>query len=129
MKTRKIGTMIFGTAALVVIGYTIYQLLTGKTVGFNEIIAISLALMMFFSVVTWGNRKEKDGIYQDEELGQKITEKSSKISYFILLFIILAAVAVDQLVNGTINIFLLASLGLGIILLPIVEYMVAKKYQ
>lgn len=125
MKTRKIGTIIFGTAALVVIGYTIYQLLTGKTVGFNEIIAISLALMMFFSVVTWGNRKEKDGIYQDEELGQKITEKSSKISYFILL----AAVAVDQLVNGTINIFLLASLGLGIILLPIVEYMVAKKYQ
>ncbi|UUI03552.1 hypothetical protein NP439_02320 [Oceanobacillus jeddahense] len=129
MKTRKIGTMIFGTAALVVIGYTIYQLLTGKTVGFNEIIAISLALMMFFSVVTWGNRKEKDGIYQDEELGQKITEKSSKISYFILLFIILAAVAVDQLVNGTINIFLLASLGLGIIVLPIVEYVVAKKYQ
>ncbi|MFD1413036.1 hypothetical protein [Oceanobacillus jeddahense] len=129
MKTQKIGTMIFGTAALVVIGYTIYQLLTGKTVGFNEIIAISLALMMFFSVVTWGNRKEKDGIYQDEELGQKITEKSSKISYFILLFIILAAVAVDQLVNGTINIFLLASLGLGIIVLPIVEYVVAKKYQ
>lgn len=129
MKTRIIGAILFGAAALTVIGYTIYQILTGKTVGFNEIIAIAFALMMFFSVVTWGNKREKDGIYQDDELGQKITEKSSKISYFILLFVILAAVAADQAVNGTVNVFLLAALGLGIIILPMVEYLIARRYH
>jgi len=129
MKTRKIGAIIFGAAALIMIGYTIYKLLTGKDVGFNEITTISIALMLFLSVITWGNKREKEGIYQDDELGQKITEKSSKISYFILLFVLLAAVAADQAVNGTVNVFLLAALGLGIILLPIVEYLVARKYH
>ncbi|MCT1904661.1 hypothetical protein [Oceanobacillus sojae] len=129
MTTRKIGAIIFGITTLIMIGYTIYRLLTGKNVGFNEIIGISIALMLFFSVAAWGNKKEKDGIYQDDELGQKITEKSSKISYFILLFVILAAVAADQLVNGMVNIFLLAALGLGIIILPVVEYVIVKKYQ
>lgn len=129
MKTRKIGAIIFGAAALIMIGYTIYKLLTGKDVGFNEITTISIVLMLFLSVITWGNKREKEGIYQDDELGQKITEKSSKISYFILLFVLLAAVAADQAVNGTVNVFLLAALGLGIILLPIVEYLVARKYH
>ncbi len=61
----------------------------------------------------------------EEELGQRITEKSSKISYFILL----AAVGADQWVNGTVNVFLLAALALGMVTLPLVEFLVARKYQ
>lgn len=129
MKTRKIGAIIFGTATLIVIGYSIYKIITGKEVGFNEIVAIGMLLMMFFSAITWGNKEEKDGILQEEELGQRITEKSSKISYFILLFFILVAVAADKLINGTINVFLLSILGLAMIILPFVEFLVAKKYQ
>lgn len=129
MKTRKIGAIIFGTATLIVIGYSIYKIITGKEVGFNEIVTIGMLLMMFFSAITWGNKEEKDGILQEEELGQRITEKSSKISYFILLFFILVAVAADKLINGTINVFLLSILGLAMIILPFVEFLVAKKYQ
>lgn len=129
MKTRKIGAIIFGTATLIVIGYSIFKIINGKEVGFQEIIAIGMLVMMFFSAITWGNKEEKDGILIDEELGQRITEKSSKISYFILVFFILVAVAADELVNGTINIFLLAILGLAMIILPLVEFLVAKKYQ
>lgn len=129
MSTRKIGAIIIGLAALIVIIYTIYKVLAGQEVGFNEIIVISTLVMMFFSAITWGNKWEKDGIYQDEELGQRITEKSAKISYFILLVIILLAVALDQWINGTVNVFLLAVLGLAMIILPMVEYFVARKYQ
>ena len=129
MKTRKIGAIIFGTATLIVIGYSIFKIINGKEVGFQEIIAIGMLVMMFFSAITWGNKEEKDGILIDEELGQRITEKSSKISYFILVFFILIAVVADELVNGTINIFLLAILGLAMIILPLVEFLVAKKYQ
>mgnify|MGYP000891216124 CR=1 FL=1 len=129
MKTRKIGAIIIGTATLIVIGYSIVKIINGKDFGFNEITTISILLMMFFSAITWGDKKEKDGIFIDDELGQRITEKSSKISYFILLVVLLIAVAADQIVNGTNNIFLLAALGLGMIILPLVEYLVAKKYQ
>lgn len=129
MSTRKIGAIIIGLAALIVIIYTIYKVLAGQEVGFNEIIVIATLVMMFFSAITWGNKWEKDGIYQDEELGQRITEKSAKISYFILLVVILLAVGLDQWVNGTVNMFLLAVLGLGMIILPMVEYFVARKYQ
>ncbi|MDY0406607.1 hypothetical protein P5G51_015660 [Virgibacillus sp. 179-BFC.A HS] len=126
---RKIGAVILGAGTLIVIAYTIYKIITGKDVGFNEIVSIAIFLMVFFSAITWGNKEKKDGILQKEELGQRITEKSSKISYFILLFIILAAVTADNFVNGTINVFLLAVLGLAMIILPLVEYLVAKKYQ
>jgi len=129
MNTRKIGAIIFGAATLIVIGYSIYKIVAGEEVGLQEVIVIGSLWMMFFSAITWGNKREKDGIFMDEELGQKITEKSSKISYFILIFFILVAVAADELVHGEINVFLLAVLGLAMITLPSVEYLIAKKYQ
>lgn len=86
-------------------------------------------LMMFFSAVTWGTKEEKDGITQEEELGKKITERSSKISYFILLVFIFIAVVIDKYVNETSNLFLLIILALAMMTLPIVEFFVARKYQ
>ncbi|MGR6898285.1 hypothetical protein [Rummeliibacillus sp. BSL5] len=129
MKTRKIYAMLIGIAALIVIGYSIFKISNGKEMGFNEVGTIGVLLMMFFSTITWGDKIDQDGILQEEELGQRITEKSSKISYFLLLFFIVVAVAADKLINGTINAFLLGLLGLAMIILPIVEYVVAKKYQ
>lgn len=121
--------MLIGIAALIVIGYSIFKIYNGKEMGFNEVGTIGVLLMMFFSTITWGDKIDQDGILQEEELGQRITEKSSKISYFLLLFFIVVAVAADKLINGTINAFLLGLLGLAMIILPIVEYVVAKKYQ
>lgn len=129
MNTRKIGAIIFGLASLIAIGYSIFKLTGGKEVGFNEVVSVGALLMLFLSAITWGNKKEKDGILPEEELGQRITERSSKISYFILISFILIAVAADKLINGVVNVFLLAVLGLAMIILPIVEYLVAKKYQ
>lgn len=128
-KQRKIGAVILGIATLIVISYTIYKGIIGKDIGINEVGSIGIFLMMFFSAITWGNKAEKDGILIEEELGRKITEKSSKISYFILVFFILVAVAADKLINGVINVFLLGILGLAMIILPFVEFLVSKKYQ
>ena len=129
MSSRKMGGIIFGIATIIVIGYSIFKVMTGKEFGFNEIMTIAICLMMFFSAITWGNKEEKDGVYQKDELGQRITEKSSKISYFILISLILIAVFVDELVNGTVNLFLLIILGLSMVILPLVEFITAKKYQ
>ncbi|EGQ26400.1 hypothetical protein ABZ756_10540 [Mammaliicoccus sciuri] len=129
MKTRKLGAIIIGTATLIVVGYSIFKFITEREFGFNEVITIGALLMMFFSAITWGNKEEKDGILPEEELGQMIMEKSSKVSYFVLVFFILIAVAADKMVNGTVNIFLLGILGLAMVILPFVEFLIAKKYQ
>lgn len=129
MSSRKIGGIIIATAALIVIGYSIVKIINGGDFGFNEITTISILLAMFFSAITWGDKEENDGVFVGDELGKKITEKSSKISYYILLVVLLIAVTADQIVNETNNIFLLAALGLGMIILPLVEFLVAKKYQ
>ncbi|KAA6453477.1 hypothetical protein [Bacillus swezeyi] len=129
MSTRKIGSVISGIAALIVIGFTIYKIIVGKDVGFNEVMSMGALLMIFFSAITWGTKEEQDGILQEEELGQRITEKSSKVGYFLLTFFIFGAVVADQFINGTMNIFLLLLLGLSMITLPFIEFLVAKKYQ
>ncbi|WP_235440469.1 hypothetical protein [Paenibacillus sp. DMB20] len=86
MSARKIGAVIFGLGALIVIGFTIYKISAGKDVGFNEIITIACLVMIFLTSITWGSKEEKDGILPGEELGQRITEKSSKVGYFLLTF-------------------------------------------
>ena len=129
MKSRKIGAIILGISILIVLGFSVYKIVVGKDVGFNEIISLATLTMVFFSALTWGTKEEKDGILQEEELGQRITEKSAKISYYLLLLFILIAVSADQIVNGTTNIFLLLILGLSMITHPIVEYFYSKKYQ
>lgn len=129
MSTRKIGAFIFGVATIIVIGFTIYKIVTGKEVGFNEVVTIGGLLMVFFSTVTWGSKNGKDGIMPEEELGRSIVEKSSKISYYILTFFILIAVGADQIVHGSINVFLLRVMGLAMVISPVVEFLVARKYQ
>ncbi|GAB2700753.1 hypothetical protein ACFQWB_06480 [Paenibacillus thermoaerophilus] len=130
MSTRKIGGIIFGTGAIIMIGFTIYKLAAGKEIdGINDMVPIAILLSACFTAITWGTKEEKDGILQEEELGQRITEKSSKISYFILVFFIFAAVFAEKIINGTVNAYMLAILGLSIIILPAVEFVVARKYQ
>lgn len=129
MSTRKIGAVIFGLGALIVIGFTIYKISTGKDVGFNEILSIACLVMIFLTNITWGTKEEKDGILQEEELGKRITEKSSKAGYFLLTFFILIAAVADQLIHGTTSIFLLLLLGLAMITLPFIEFIIARKYQ
>lgn len=129
MKTKTIGAIMYGLGIMIVVGFTIYKLVSGSDIGFNEIITIGVLLMGFLSVITWGSKGEKDGIQQDEELGQKITEKSSKIGYFVLTFFIIIAVGLDFYFNETSNIFLLLLLGLSMVILPFVEFLYARRFR
>lgn len=128
MNRKKLGSIIFGVVALVLISYTSIKISLGKNVGFNEIIPIAIIIMASLSALTWGNKEDSDGI-SEEELRKKITKESSKISYFILIVIILVAVGADQYVQGVVNIFLLGVLAIAMVLLPLVECLVARKYQ
>ena len=130
MNMRKFGTILFGSAALIVIIYTIYKYSQGKAIGLNEISSIGILVMMFLSGLTWGTgRDEDDGILQEEELGQKIIEKSSKISYYLLTFFILIILGAEKIITGSIHISMLIILGLAMVTLPFIEFLVARRYQ
>lgn len=78
MNTRKIGAIAVGAAALIVVVFTIYKVMVGKDVGFNEIITIATLLMMFFPMITWGSKADKDGIFEDDELGKRLRREARK---------------------------------------------------
>ena len=128
MTVKKIGTIIFGCASLIAIGYAVYKYSQGDAIGFNEIIPICLLIMMFLSGLTWGKKPEDDGILQEEELGQKITEKSSKIGYLILTVLILLVTGIERAITGVNTIYLIVVLGLAMIILPLVEFFISRKY-
>ena len=128
MTVKKIGTIIFGCASLIAIGYAVYKYSQGDAIGFNEIIPICLLIMMFLSGLTWGKKPEDDGFLQEEELGQKITEKSSKIGYLILTVLILFVIVIERAITGENSIYLIIVLGLAMITLPLVEFFVSRKY-
>lgn len=87
-------------------------------------IAISSLWMTYFTTMTWRGEEEAQ---QDEELDPNTTAQSYKISYFLLTIFILVAMAVDMLMHRTTNILLLALLGLSMIILPMVEFIHARK--
>ena len=128
MTGKKIGTIIFGCASLIAIGYAVYKYLQGGDIGFNEIFPSCLLIMMFLSGLTWGKKPEDDGILQEEELGQKITEKSSKIGYLILTVLILLVTGIERAITGENSIYLIVVLGLAMITLPLVEFFISRKY-
>ena len=128
MSVKKIGTIIFGCASLIAIGYAVYKYSQGGDIGFNEIISICMLIMMFLSGLTWGKKPEDDGFLQEEELGQKITEKSSKIGYLILTVLILFVTGIERAITGDNSIYLIVVLGLAMITLPLVEFFISRKY-
>ena len=129
MTVKKFGSILFGLASIGVLMYSIFKVAQGDQIGFNEVFTFSLLLMMFLSSLTWGNKSEDDGILQEEELGQKITEKSSKIGYLILTVLIIFVIGIERAITGVNSIYLIVVLGLAMITLPIVEFIVSRKYN
>jgi len=127
--TRQWGAAILGAAAAIIVGFTIYKWIVGDTVGFNEIMSCAIVLTSLLSAITWGSREEGDGPAQDDELGQHITHKSAKISYFVILVLLLLALVADKWIFGRENMTLLLVFALSMIVLPLTEWIVSKQYR
>ncbi|MGG4493685.1 hypothetical protein [Brevibacillus reuszeri] len=116
-------------ASVIIIGFTIYKWIIGDTVSFNEIMSCSIVLSSLLSAITWGSREEGDGPSQEDELGQHITYKSAKISYFVLMALLLLALVADKWIFGRENMTLLLVFAISMIVLPLTEWIVSKQYR
>src|SRR5690606_41372573 len=90
--TKKSQIAVFGVATLVMLANILYKMFAEKEVDFYEMIALGVFSTFLLQAITWGTRKENNGILQDEELGQKIVEQSSIISNTVVYFLLLAAI-------------------------------------
>lgn len=129
MSLRKTASIVLMIASWAVILLAIYKISTGQEVGVNEVIAISSLWMTYFTTITWQTRRSEEGTQLEEELDPNPAAQSYKISYFLLTFFILVAVAMDMLMHHTTNRLLLALLGLSMILLPLIEFIYARRHQ
>ena len=127
MRLKKISVYATTITTLIIILFTIYKGFSGKEIGFSEITSIAISMTMFFSAITWGN--EDDGILEKEELGQKIISESSKIAYWVLTTFIFIAIILDNFISGAFNMPLLILLSLAMVTLPLIEFIISRKYQ
>ncbi|MCB2342431.1 hypothetical protein [Clostridium estertheticum] len=127
MRIKKISVYVTAITTLIIILFTIYKGFSGKEVGFSEITSIAISMAMFFSAITWGN--EEDGIVEKEELGQKIIGESSKIAYWVLFTFIFIEAVVYKVITGIYNIPAVILLSLALVTLPLIQFIISKKYQ
>lgn len=124
---------LFGSLVVVIAvgGFGIYEWIVKDMVNASTIFFVFLGIGFFFNSTTWGDMNGKHEGKKDE-LEKLVTLKSSKISYYLLLILMLIVLVLSEGVialNDIQNIPLVIVIGLAIITLPITEFFVLKKYQ
>jgi hypothetical protein len=112
-------------------GYGIYEWFTKEVINASTLIFLFLGIGFLFQSITWG---EMEGKHEGEkdELEKHITLLSSKISYYVLLILMIIVLVVSERViaiNDIKNIPLVIVIGMAWITMPITEFVVSKKYR
>ncbi|WP_096272057.1 hypothetical protein [Paucisalibacillus globulus] len=112
-------------------GYGIYEWFTKEVINASTLIFLFLGIGFLFQSITWGEMEGKHEGDKDE-LEKHITLLSSKISYYVLLILMIIVLVVSERViaiNDIKNIPLVIVIGLAWITMPITEFVVSKKYR
>lgn len=112
-------------------GYGIYEWFTKEVINASTLIFLFLGIGFLFQSITWGEMEGKHEGDKDE-LEKHITLLSSKISYYVLLILMIIVLVVSERViaiNDIKNIPLVIVIGMAWITMPITEFVVSKKYR
>ncbi|MFC0211722.1 hypothetical protein ACFFK0_04510 [Paenibacillus chartarius] len=127
-EVKIISRIVTGIAAIIVIGYNAYKVLTGQPLSLSDLITMPVVLIGFFSAMTWGSLEE-----ETDELGRHITYRSSQAGYFVLTALILIVfVAVEFPAAGSQpirNVPLFIVFCASMVILPVTEFIVSRKYR
>lgn len=121
--------IVMGLFLLYIAGKTIFDYINGEPPSLSDLISIPILIMSIMQVKTWGFDQKA----QKDEMGQMITNTSAKISYFILIVFLFLFYIADRIIfmrkDELGNLSLLVALFFALALLPIVEFIVAKRYR
>lgn len=112
-------------------GYGIYEWITKEIINASTLLFVFIGIGLLFQSLTWGELNGKhDG--EKDEMEKHITLLSSKISYYLLMILMLIVLLVSEkgvALSHIKNIPLVIVIGLAWITMPITEFIVSKKYR
>ena len=112
-------------------GFGLYEWVVKDTINASTIFFVFMGVGFLFQSITWG---EMDGKHEGkkDELEKHITLLSSKVSYYVLLILMVIVLVLSERVtamNDIENIPLVIVIGLAFVTLPIIEFFISMKYR
>ncbi|EPY7702503.1 MULTISPECIES: hypothetical protein [Bacillus cereus group] len=134
MNHKKFIFIIIVVSLIVVLIHGAYKYVTEGSILGGTIFAFSLIIGNLINQITWG---DPNGVSEEsqDEMGQQITYKSSKIAYFtlvVVMFLILLfseGFSMGANLDGVKNFPLFIALCSSFFIYPIIELIVAKQYK
>ncbi|MDA1808380.1 hypothetical protein P4J13_24860 [Bacillus anthracis] len=134
MNHKKFIFIIIVLSLIVVLIHGAYKYVTEGSILGGTIFAFSLIIGNLINQITWG---DPNGVSEEsqDEMGQQITYKSSKIAYFtlvVVMFLILLfseGFSMGANLDGVKNFPLFIALCSSFFIYPIIELIVAKQYK
>ncbi|MBG9579133.1 hypothetical protein ABE42_07830 [Bacillus thuringiensis] len=134
MNHKKFIFMIIVLSLLGVLIHGVYKYITEGEILGGTIFTSTIIISYLINHITWGDPHGVSKESQDE-MGQQITYKSSKIAYFtlvVVMFLILLfseGFSMGANLDGVKNIPLFIALCSSFFIYPIIELIVAKQYK
>lgn len=126
-KLKVIGIIVLSLVILLFLGLYVVDFFNDSEGQSADILMWVIIILTFFHLVTWGN----DSKAEKDEMGQQIKNKSGKISYYILTILLFVLWFIDRQISvpdlGTI--FLLSAFCIGVIIFPIVQFIVSRRFM
>lgn len=123
----KIGVTSF--ALTIVVAYIGVKIMKAQAVNLTDVATVGVLTGLLFSSMTWQEKDEEGGIQQNEKIGRRIQGQSTKISYYILLVVILGAAVIEQVTYHMVHPTTLMIMGMSLILVPVVDFILVRKHQ
>ncbi|MDG5471442.1 hypothetical protein P6709_06760 [Jeotgalibacillus sp. ET6] len=126
--TKLIGGTFLFLVTLFLITMYITDYMNGLKIGLTDVFVFVLLLASWFQFMTWGS----DPKVQKDELGKNVSTTSAKLSYFILtgcLFILWIIDRVSFVSNNEFgNVPLFIALCFAVMLFPVIQFFLSRKY-
>ncbi|HGH7183129.1 hypothetical protein DXB51_19715 [Bacillus cereus] len=134
MNRKKFILITIALSLLGVLIHGVYKYITEGTILGGTIFTSAIIISYLINQITWG---DPHGVSKDsqDEMGQQITYKSSKIAYFtlvVVMFLILLfseGFSMGANLDGVKNFPLFIALCSSFFIYPIIELIVAKQYK
>lgn len=127
--TKLISGFFLLTVTIFLSSMYVTDYMNGMNIRITDVIVLLLILSTWFQFFTWG----ADSKVQKDELGKSISSTSAKLSYFILTGSIFILWVIERIslerTNEFGNISLFIALCFAVMLYPITQFFIAKKYS
>ncbi|GGG14292.1 hypothetical protein GCM10007425_05690 [Lysinibacillus alkalisoli] len=127
IRVLKIGVTSF--ALTIVVAYIGVKIMKAQAINLTDVATVGVLTGLLFSSMTWQEKDEEGGIQQNEKIGRRIQGQSTKISYYILLVVILGAAVIEQVTYHMVHPTTLMIMGMSLILVPVVDFILVRKHQ